>query len=374
MQNTSDKDTSRKLDFIGALRGIGALTIIIFHMVFIPQPILWVPGILDKYIYNGGSAIILFFIISAFTLYLSLDNRKIETNKFIKFYLRRLFRIGPLFYVMLAFVIARSAFLAIHFPTEQILLNVIFAFNLFPLYVDGIVWASWIIGVEMLFYLFVPVLYYKVDNFYKSVVFIAVTMIFSYVFNLFLVYILNFNQDIVDKYLYMNFVAFLPIFGIGISSYYVYKYSILNKIIKYPLIISTFLCLCSLILFFIIVHIKFIRPFPLYFLDALAYSLFVLSLAIFSNKLFVNRITIFYGKISYSTYLIHPLLIYSLIPVYRYIYHNTTFLPIFSFFLCIVFTLLVLTPISLLAHHLIEAPGISFGKRLIARIGSTRPR
>jgi peptidoglycan/LPS O-acetylase OafA/YrhL len=46
----------------------------------------------------------LFFIISASTLYLSLDSKAGEGKRFTKFYLRRFFRIAPLFYVLLILV------------------------------------------------------------------------------------------------------------------------------------------------------------------------------------------------------------------------------------------------------------------------------
>jgi peptidoglycan/LPS O-acetylase OafA/YrhL len=91
----------KKLDFIDALRGIAALMVVVYHTALMPRPNLEIPIGLDKFVRLGGLGVVLFFVISAFTLYLSGNNRKQETNQLRKFYLRRLFRIVPLFYFML---------------------------------------------------------------------------------------------------------------------------------------------------------------------------------------------------------------------------------------------------------------------------------
>jgi len=96
------RNETRKLDYIDALRGIAALSIVIYHIYATigsitdwAYPIQIMP---ERFISLTLAGIPLFFIISAFTLYLSLKNKAGEKRKFLKFYLRRFFRIAPLFY------------------------------------------------------------------------------------------------------------------------------------------------------------------------------------------------------------------------------------------------------------------------------------
>ena len=72
--------------------------------------------------------------------------------------------------------------------------------------------------------------------------------------------------------------------------------------------------------------------------------------------------------ISFSFYLVHPFLVELLKPVYNYIYTHTILSTDLSFCLCLLLTLLIVTPISLLTYHLIETPGMRYGKRIIAKL------
>jgi peptidoglycan/LPS O-acetylase OafA/YrhL len=83
--------------------------------------------------------------------------------------------------------------------------------------------------------------------------------------------------------------------------------------------------------------------------------------------LLVNEITTFYGKISYSVYLLHPLLIYFLKPAYNYIYAGLAS-PCLAFSSCFLLTLVLLTMSSLSTYRFVEKKGILYGKMLIARL------
>lgn len=319
----------------------------------------------------GGAAVMLFFVISAFSIYLSLDKRNNESNRSLKFYLRRLFRIAPLFYFLIPIYIAFNVIkYGKIFSVGLILLNITFAFNFHPLYFESIVWAGWVIGVEMIFYFLAPFFYSTIKSLRMSIPFAIWAMIFSIAFNSLLKPLLKhslaLNPDKIDNYLYMNFVSQLPVFAIGIISYFVYKDFIAKKFPRAVTIRSLLLLIpiIAMLLYkksYICYHLI-----PIHYLYALAFSFLIIYLALYPNKLFVNPITCFYGKISYSTYLIHPLLIYMLVPTYRYIYNLLNLNVIITFFACFFLTVLILTPISLFSYYLIETPFIRYGKRVIA--------
>ena len=51
--------------------------------------------------FTGQRGVQLFYMISAFTLYLSLDGRRTEQHPWTNYFLRRFFRIAPLFYLVI---------------------------------------------------------------------------------------------------------------------------------------------------------------------------------------------------------------------------------------------------------------------------------
>ena len=58
----------RRLDFVDSLRGLAALYIVVFHTAAVPYPALEVPDWARLVVYNGKSAVTLFFVVSAFSL------------------------------------------------------------------------------------------------------------------------------------------------------------------------------------------------------------------------------------------------------------------------------------------------------------------
>ena len=366
---TIEKVQSRKLDFIDSLRGIAALSIIIFHLVYIPQPSLPVPSVFIPLIEKGGYGVTLFFVISAFTLCLSIDNRKDESNKTIKFYLRRFFRIAPLFYFMLIVHLLNNYLSYNHlFSRKEILLNISFLYNFYPLGAESIVWAGWTIGVEMIFYLLLPLVFVKVRNFQTSVVFILISLLISHIYRYAIELSLTLDKKVVDKYLYISFINQLPVFAIGITCYFVYRY-IYPKIKVNNKFLSVLWLLVFAMLFLSGVgQIGFLnKSYYLYYV-AISFSALIIALAINSSKLIVNRITRFYGKISYSTYLVHPLIIYMLLPLWRKIYSQDLVPVYIKLSLCSLITIVVVTLISLFTYYFIEEPGIKLGKYLISKI------
>ena len=74
------------------------------------------------------------------------------------FYIRRFFRIGPLFYFMiLAYVVRGHTIYSVSYSPVHVIENALYLFNFVPDRQSGIVWASWTIGVEMIFYLIFPI-------------------------------------------------------------------------------------------------------------------------------------------------------------------------------------------------------------------------
>jgi peptidoglycan/LPS O-acetylase OafA/YrhL len=85
----------------------------------------------------------------------------------------------------------------------------------------------------------------------------------------------------------------------------------------------------------------------------------------------VNRATVHLGTVTYSIYLIHPMVIVALSPVYSAVQE---LIPsaVAAMVACAGGTLLVTVAIATVTYRFIERPGINAGRRLSRRL--TQPR
>jgi len=148
-------DARRHLEGIESLRAYAALAVIAFHTVWLagfePSPVL------AAIKWHGGRGVPLFFAVSAFSLAYGYGARLATAPQIKTFYLRRLFRIAPLYYLACAVQILVNLDLTwVRTHPADVFLAATFLFNLSPDHVEGIALASWSIGVEMLFYLAFP--------------------------------------------------------------------------------------------------------------------------------------------------------------------------------------------------------------------------
>ncbi len=102
-----------------------------------------------------------------------------------------------------------------------------------------------------------------------------------------------------------------------------------------------------------------------YYWEAVIYSCLLLGLGIVPSRIVVNAVTLLWGRISYSIYLLHPPTVFLLAPVFRRLY--ATDLPLSVRFLaCATVTLAVVLPLAWVFYTFIELPGMRMGKRLLA--------
>jgi peptidoglycan/LPS O-acetylase OafA/YrhL len=262
----------------------------------------------------------------------------------------------------------------------DVLANFTFTFNLVPQYSTSLFNGGWTVGVEMLFYVVLPLIFIKVNNMRRSILlFIGISLLSKEIRPL-LGSIIGENIMISTNYNYYNFFHWAYIFPVGIICYLIYKSHLPKIKSEYRVPAAIIMLLLSLIILFV-----FIGNTPLSMtlydlyeplggltswltMSPIAFVLLILSLSLNPNRFIVNRFTRFFGAISYSLYLIHPFIIEPLKPMYLYIYDHTILSTDLSLILCILLTLLFVIPVSLLTYHLIETPGIRMGKKVMAML------
>jgi peptidoglycan/LPS O-acetylase OafA/YrhL len=358
--------TPKKLAFIDTLRGLASLYVVVFHLALITTPAATPPSWLESFIYAGGSGVMLFFIVSAFTLCLSMETRSTgEAEPLVNFYIRRLFRIAPLFYVWLVVYYIRDIFYYhdVH-SLGMVLESVFFVFNLVPGQEDGYVWASWTIGVEMLFYAMFPLVFFYARNIGIALACCLLAMAVRVPWHAFCLRAIT-DQSVGELFYEHGIVFNLAIFLFGVVVYHLHKLIDPARASRHGLGYALIAAFAAGLVYECYVAFSSDRTTNVAF-QSLIYGALLLGLSLSPIKLFVNRVTQFYGKISYSVYLSHATTVFFLAPVFAVFYHHTQYKTL-AFAASVATALAVITPLSYFTYRFIEAPGNALGRALIQR-------
>ncbi len=366
-----------KLDFIDSLRGLAALYVLVYHMTYAIGGSVSAPKWLVPFVFLGHSGVTLFFAVSAFTLCLSMEARRQgEVHYVTNYFIRRFFRIAPLFYLWVVIMCVRSLqFGGALPPASEIAISVFFIQNLFPGHEAGIVWASWTIGVEMLFYLMFPLAFRYVNTLPKGLVVLALSIALQAPWY-YLVTTMVSDLTIAQRYWELSLPLHFSAFTSGIVAFQLYKW--MDKNIERKRAVGLVVVATATVGFLALCYLSFVYPLGgaslswlqrhvlLRFLYVTLYCGLLLGLAMNPVPIFVNRVTRFYGEISYSVYLSHVFVLILLSTHYTRLVGNQTYVTV-HFALALLLTLAVITPWAYLTYRLVERTGNSWGRTLIVR-------
>ena len=144
--------------YIDQMRGIAILMVIAVHYSQnFAQTAIRLAGTIGQY------GVQLFFVASAITLCLSAERHRDEPHPVRNFYIRRLFRIAPLYYlgVFAYWAIYTADGRAEAYTAGNIAANLAFVHGFVTSANNTIVPGGWSIGVEMVFYLAFPFAYHQ---------------------------------------------------------------------------------------------------------------------------------------------------------------------------------------------------------------------
>jgi peptidoglycan/LPS O-acetylase OafA/YrhL len=156
---------SKRPKYIAALDGIRGLAILLVLLIHIQQTGV-VPAefhLVNLVMHGGWCGVDLFFVLSGFLITLGLLDSKGSSNYFSAFYMRRVLRIFPLYYTVLASVIICSA-LFVHYPIFPswrgwISQHILFVENWWMPWKDltnNVLAHFWSLGIEEQFYFVWP--------------------------------------------------------------------------------------------------------------------------------------------------------------------------------------------------------------------------
>jgi peptidoglycan/LPS O-acetylase OafA/YrhL len=352
---------------LDSLRGWAAVYVMFYHMSLIPTPALQVPDWAAPIVLTGGTGVTLFFVTSAFSLCLAARPGEDRGRALAAFAARRFFRIAPLFYAVLVVSLLRDKWVfGVDHAPGIIGVNAAFLFNLLPGQETGIVWASWTIGVEMLFYVVFPFLLVRAETVSQAAVLVLITLLIARGYPELLLR-LPLTEAARHSQAQWTVLRHLPVFACGMLAYRIFdrllQRGLPSRAAGAALLLGAVYLYLSLLaggLSRVVLHDD-------YYWQGVIAGAIILGLVIYPMPVIVNRATLHLGKISYSVYLIHPVVVFALIPVYRLI-EAQGWVRTISFGLCAIVTLGTVTAIATLTQALIEQPGMRFGSYLTRRL------
>lgn len=284
----NSKNRYKELD---SLRGIAALLVVFFHFTMGREEH-------NFFLRIRTTGVDLFFIISGFVIFMSLQNVASDTE----FVINRFTRLYPTYWASVCFTFILIISISIYRGngiTKDILIQFFGNLTMFQFYMgipdlDG---PYWTMIIEMLFYIFMLVLFQI--NCLKHIDRIGLVICFIIVVIKYLFPELYFINLIIK---WIPLLQFFPLFFSGIIFYKLHN-SLIKKTKGYLLIFSCFFC--QIMLFQSSGRsVNFISWAQYGFILFIYFIIFLL----FVNKnlkFIINPLTLFVGKISFALYLIH---------------------------------------------------------------------
>ncbi|WP_276481348.1 acyltransferase family protein [Paraflavitalea pollutisoli] len=367
--------SNERFTYIDGLRGIAIAGVIITHAASITH----IDGISNYLASIGGMGVQLFFVISAFTIFYTLSKTDGQPFQFRDFYIRRLFRIIPIYWLgIILYTLVygmesrgwREGPELWHYPYHILLVN-----TFHPLTSSSVVPGGWSISCEVMFYMLVPVLY-KYFNTNKKILVLMLIALFvlpvgNYLLNKYASthWLAGYEKSVTNNFFYRWIPSQLACFGFGMILYRIWRKGTYQHIISKR---STNLMLVGVVSLLLLVVKKFSVPLPqTHHVYALLFMILALLLSAYPWKLYVNKFTVFLGKISYSGYLIHFLVIKQVtLAMEQYTPQLTTgplYFPIVTL-AGFAFTI----PLAYISYKYLELSSVSWGKALIKRLSRSR--
>jgi peptidoglycan/LPS O-acetylase OafA/YrhL len=356
----------KKLAYVDALRGLAIIGVLLTHITgkeFLPQPLLFLTN-------QSSMGVQLFFFVSAFTLFSSLSFRQgSEKKPWLGFFIRRFFRIAPLYYLAIIYYFWQVSSEQIRWlgntagvTAAGVTANFLFLHGLYPYWLNTVVPGGWSVAAESFFYLLLPILFLKIKNANQALNFFTFSLLLRMV-SVLVLSPLNPIADwrIWDSYLFFFFPNQLPIFALGILMFFILKDGYRPKftMISFWLAAASFSLNLGISAGSLSYH--------------LLYALLFLALGlILSNgncRIIVNPILCYIGKISFSMYLVH----FTVIDWLRKLgFFDQTFAAgnlKYALSLIVIFSLTII--ISSFSYRFIELTIINFGKKIVKKIEQT---
>lgn len=369
------KQTSGRFEFLDALRGLAILGVLSTHCAWFSGGEF--PG--KSYAFAGLYGVQLFFVVSAFTIFLTLERGAARETALVRsFFIRRILRIAPMFWVgIVLYIVApgREHYYE-QFPPGPLhyALTASLAHGWHPLFFNNVVPGGWTIADEASFYLLAPLLFFIIKDWKKAVIFFGASLVIAWGAHEALRIATNHKwifaqvpMDILQQFAGKWFPSQLPVFACGILAFFLVKnlpekfHSPRHGLLLLAAALGLIIAAVSLG-----AHGVFTEP----VVFALGFLILVLALAVYPLPLIVNPAIRFLGRVSYSFYLLHFMFLELELKFIQTHYPKVFSSPLFAYSVLMIVTLAIVTAVSWLTWKFIEQPFIQLGAGYARRLNA----
>jgi peptidoglycan/LPS O-acetylase OafA/YrhL len=358
----SENNHIKRYAYIDALRGYAILMVIAVHSSLYFSDLPHTIKILTD---QGARGVQLFFVASALTLCLSWRARG---GGLAPFYVRRLFRIAPMFWLAMVFFLTTQGLgPRLYAPDgigpRHIAMTALFLHGLLPDTITSVVPGGWSVADEVAFYAIFPLLFFALSRMTLSraivstIVVTLVCILISRIAGRYGQFLPEQDQGLWGAFIVLWFPRQFPCFIFGML---IFKIATTghppSRATARVLVVASAAAMVAIPL---LENVKYITPLGLPITYGSLFAIFSFGLMAWQPKVIVNNVIGWIGKISFSGYLIHLALI-SRVPLIRPFDSPTLD---FTVMFAIIGVLTV--AISSVTYLMIERPMIKFGNLLI---------
>ncbi|MEY4511388.1 MAG: hypothetical protein RLZZ450_3510 [Pseudomonadota bacterium] len=299
----------RRYDFVDALRGYAIFGVVAVHASAVVSPA--TPSLLRAY-QAGAHGVQLFFVASALTLCMSWEARaSSEQTPIRNFYLRRLFRILPMFQVAVASYVLLDGMGPRYWAPDgvrwwDVALTALCLHGFHPETINAVVPGGWSVADEMIFYLLLPVLLRIVPSLASRVWLWLLSLIATTLLALVLTAKLLPDYPPERQYLFLNFlnlnfVGQFPVFAVGLVAYALYlRPGALPRALG---LLGTFAYLVAWAVGPTDPRLTVLLDLPR--IAAIGLACFALMISRWPSRVLTHPAVVWLGRLSYSIYLVH---------------------------------------------------------------------
>jgi exopolysaccharide production protein ExoZ len=354
----------KRFAYIDALRGYAILMVIAVHS---SQYFADLPGPVKALADQGARGVQLFFVASALTLCMSWHSRNDGASRF---YVRRLFRIAPMFWLAIIFFVTTQGVGPRYYAPDgigvrHIAMTALFLHGLLPDTITSVVPGGWSVADEVVFYAIFPLLFLALSRMTLSraiVSTIVVTLVCSQinrVADLWGQFLPETERGLWGVFTWLWFPRQFPCFLFGMLIFKIVTTAQPPSRATARFLIATSAVAILAVPF--LQGVKYVTPLGLPTTYGMLFAIFTLGLMTWQPKIIVNNAVGWIGKVSFSGYLVHLALI-GRVPLLRPFGSPTLdFLVMFA-----IITALTVA-ISSLTYLMIERPMIKLGNVLTDR-------
>lgn len=348
--------------WVDALRGWAILAVIAHH---VGQMVPDLPVYLRLPAFAGAMGVKLFFMVSAFTLATTWQQRAHrESRPVADFFVRRVFRIAPMFWAALLVFMAVAQIVPRYWhaepvPAWHVGATAVMAHGFLPNGINAVVPGGWSIAAEAVFYSLLPFVMLYWFRMRHLVTLLGATAVAGLVLEW-----LVFELGAPASFRAFWFPTQAPAFVTGLIVALLTSRPI-AMVVGRERVVSLGLAVSGILLLAVACVLR--RHTVGYTLQVILFCLplgiVVLSQAIRAIWLVVNTVTVRIGVLSYSIYFAHFIVV---IVLYEVLPKRDLLPPSLMFAALMLVVTGAATAIASVTYSYVEAPGIALGKRLVA--------